>query len=83
MDGAQKIEDSVKAEKNSMSDTKEIFEIILGQINDLVDYLNNVNKHANNMNQSKDEIIEAIEDISNISDKNSVICQNILAAAEE
>lgn len=83
VDGAQKIEDSVKAEKSSMSNTKEIFEIILGQINDLVDYLNNVNKHANNMNQSKDEIIEAIEDISNISDKNSAICQNILAAAEE
>lgn len=78
------VEEIVKSEAETMNSTKEMFKETVVALNNLGDCLDDVkNEHAMNMEESKVDIVEAINEISSISYETVASTQQVLASAEE
>jgi len=78
------VEKTVNLQTDTMNNSKEIFIETVTALNKLVDCLEDVrNDHAKNMDVSKEEIVRAIDEISQICHDTAASTQHILAATEE
>jgi methyl-accepting chemotaxis protein len=84
VDAMANIEEIVKAQDEAMNKTKGIFKDTVVELNELVDYLEDIrNDHAKKMEESKGEIIGAINEISAISQETAASTEQVLAASQE
>ncbi|WP_026894214.1 methyl-accepting chemotaxis protein [Clostridiisalibacter paucivorans] len=66
-----------------LNDTNEIFNHISNSLSDLVGNMENVTKYAHEIEEGKDTIVEAINNISAITEENSAGTQEVSASVEE
>ncbi|MCT4688757.1 methyl-accepting chemotaxis protein [Vallitalea sp.] len=84
VDSIEKIDNIVSTGANYMVNTKDIFDKTVKYIDSIVDNLDDLkNDHATNMVKSKKDILDAINEISQITHETDSSTQQVLASTEE
>ncbi|MCT4620637.1 MAG: methyl-accepting chemotaxis protein [Marinisporobacter sp.] len=73
----------VKEQNGSIEETDHIFQDTIGSMKNLIEKINQVAEHAENMKKSKDEIIDAITNISAVTEETSASTEEVSASTEE
>jgi methyl-accepting chemotaxis protein len=77
------VKDIVKEQNGSIEETDEIFQATINAMKNLIEKINQVAEHAENMNKGKEQIIDAIANISAVTEETSASTEEVSASTEE
>ena len=81
IDTAKEAEDIVGSQTIALNSSIEIFNSINGHVNNLVNNLNNISEGIKNIESAKEDSIDAIQDISAVSEETAAATEEVSATA--